>query len=249
MPHPGYYEIYLSEMAVGPDTSDIDANWITLADNIPDVTEDQITTGIQAFDVTLPNITCDHCTIQVKQWASDFNWYYYTCTDIRIVSDNDDVNNTHTCVGSDSEWGKTCEWSEAGSLMRIMVLQSIILGTVGLVCFLVLVGTIFYTSECCGCCRDKCGSYIKNKKRHSPFYGQDTNNSGDVEMDDRNTTSIADNNEENVGCCFKIKLNFKTFWLLYTITWTVIIVAFVVTAVIIVEMKNCNISSDYGNDV
>eukprot|EP00486_Rosalina_sp_Unknown_P007416 CAMPEP_0201575770 /NCGR_PEP_ID=MMETSP0190_2-20130828/21183_1 /ASSEMBLY_ACC=CAM_ASM_000263 /TAXON_ID=37353 /ORGANISM="Rosalina sp." /LENGTH=178 /DNA_ID=CAMNT_0048005815 /DNA_START=73 /DNA_END=606 /DNA_ORIENTATION=- len=105
VPHPGYFEIYLSEMAVGPDTNDNDANWITLADNIPDVTEDEITTGIQAFDVTLPpNITCDHCTIQVKQWASDFEWYYYTCTDIQIVADDVSIDNIDTCVGNDSEW-------------------------------------------------------------------------------------------------------------------------------------------------
>ena len=28
VPHPGYFEIYLSEMVVGRDTSDDDANWI-----------------------------------------------------------------------------------------------------------------------------------------------------------------------------------------------------------------------------
>lgn len=247
MPHPGYYEIYLSEIPVGPDTSEDDANWITLADNIPDETEDQITTGIQAFDVTLPNITCDHCTIQIRQWASDFDWYYYTCTDIKIVADDTNIDNTDTCVGDESEWGETCTWSEAGSLVRIMILQSIILGTVGLVCFLILFGVILYTSECCGWRKDKCGSYVRNKKNNDDTNGD----SGDIEMDDRNgnTSTIDNGNEENVGCCFKVKRNLKTFWLLYTITWIFIVVAFVVTAIIIVEMKNCNVASDYGNDV
>ena len=241
VPHPGYYQIYLSEIPVGPDTSEDDANWITLADNIPDTTEDQVTTGIQAFDVTLPNITCDHCTIQVKQWASDFDWYYYTCTDIKIVADDSNIDTDDTCVGDESEWGETCSWSEVESLVRIMILQSIILGTVGLICFLILFGVILYTSECFGCRKDKCGSYVKSKK----------SNSGDIEMDDRNggTSNMDDDIEENVGCCFKINRNLKRFWLLYTITWIFIIVAFVVTSIIIVEMKNCNVASDYGNDV
>lgn len=256
VPHPGYFEIYLSDIAVGRDTSDDEANWIILDDFIQDPTEDSITTGIQAFNIDLPNITCNHCTLRVKQWASDLDWYYTTCTDIKIIDNDDDNmmnnNNNDTCVGINSEWGETCEWSEAGSLLRIMILQSIILGTTGLVAFLILVLMISYTSECFGFCNNKCGSYIRNKKNNSSLY-QTGRNNGDIEMDDKtsvnDTTATANHDSINDGCWFKIKRNVKTFWLLYTFTWIFIIVAFVVVAVIIVEMKNCNISSDYGEDV
>ena len=61
VPHPGYFGIYLSQMAVGRDTSDEEAAWITLNDYIEDETDDSATTGIQAFAVDLPgNISCDH---------------------------------------------------------------------------------------------------------------------------------------------------------------------------------------------
>ena len=73
------------------------SNSFVLAEGIDDMNPDD-ETGYQRFLVDLPaNVTCDSCTIQVKQWVYDLSWYYYACVDVEIV-DNSDNNDDGSFV-------------------------------------------------------------------------------------------------------------------------------------------------------
>jgi MYXO-CTERM domain-containing protein len=96
VPHPGHYRI-----AFDPDgqrftdpsaPDDVAPRMYVLVDNIADKT------GTQSYsqDVTLPNITCTNCTLQLMQimtdkqangWGNDD--FYYQCADLVLESDAD----------------------------------------------------------------------------------------------------------------------------------------------------------------
>lgn len=119
VPHPGHYRIALVDKAVQP--GDEDVPWIVLEDNIKDENADDLT-GMQAFYVQIPaNITCKNCTIQVRQWADDFQWYYYTCADVEIVASGSDKSAFPDAKQED------CVWTAAGPRLRMQILQTMLI--------------------------------------------------------------------------------------------------------------------------
>lgn len=127
--HPGYYDIAISYTPVNP--GDNNAEFVTIASLIPDVGDG---TGYQSFIVTLPeNRTCDHCTIQIKQWADDLQWFYYACTDVEIVN-----GVTNTTISP-----STCQFRSGPALLRILILQDILIGTYFLTIVLFLAAFCF----------------------------------------------------------------------------------------------------------
>ena len=133
--HPGYYDIAIAYTPVNPGDTNVD--FVPLASAVPDTGD---STGFQSFIVTLPlNRTCEHCTIQVKQWADDLQWFYYACTDIEIVA-----GSTNTTVEPSS-----CQFRSGPPLLRILILQSTLISSY----FLILV--IFLLVWAFVACRSK----------------------------------------------------------------------------------------------
>ncbi len=59
-----------------------DQNFVLLADNIKDFANQRF----QTYSLTLPNQTCDACTLQLIQTMPDAgNSLYYSCADIRLI--------------------------------------------------------------------------------------------------------------------------------------------------------------------
>ncbi len=94
VPHPGHYRISFDDDGfdsfVDPEAyDDFYTNDTVLIDNIPDME------GTETYmqEVTLPDIECDNCTIQVVQMMTDKPPYgdgndlYYQCIDIVLESD------------------------------------------------------------------------------------------------------------------------------------------------------------------
>lgn len=75
--HPGYYQISYSTQA------DSANGFITLQNNIANPAGK---TATQSFEVTLPNITCGNCTLQLIQWMTETNppSPYYSCADFSL---------------------------------------------------------------------------------------------------------------------------------------------------------------------
>lgn len=72
--HSGVFKIYFSPAN--------DANFVLLADNIKDYANQPF----QTYTLSLPNQTCDACTLQLIQTMPDSgNSLYYSCADIRLV--------------------------------------------------------------------------------------------------------------------------------------------------------------------
>ncbi len=58
-----------------------------LLDGIPDAAGGP---GTYSVEVTLPNETCDNCTLQLIQYMTDRNEPYYVCADLRIEGETGD---------------------------------------------------------------------------------------------------------------------------------------------------------------
>jgi len=115
VPHPGHYRISFDDDGqddfVDPaDYDDFYTNDTVLLDNIPD----NEGTGTYMQEVTLPDIPCVNCTIQVVQMMTDKPPYgdgndlYYQCIDIVLTGDDpttdtDDPTTDDPTTGSDSE--------------------------------------------------------------------------------------------------------------------------------------------------
>lgn len=88
--HPGHYRI-----AFDDNGSDAFQNPSQPTDNFPSTLVDQIADkggGHYSQQVTLPNIKCDNCTLQLVQvmtTAVPYNSFYYQCADI-VLSDGAD---------------------------------------------------------------------------------------------------------------------------------------------------------------
>lgn len=126
--HPATYDVTLFyNAALGPGDSldqvsekDTVVLQETRSDDHP---EDQ--TGYQRFLVDLPlNKTCETCTIQIKQWAEDFDWYYYACVDVQIVSQLDGS----FLPDADALSPDQCVWEPAPARIRANILRSILIG-------------------------------------------------------------------------------------------------------------------------
>lgn len=90
VPHPGWYRISFDDNG---DDGFIDPASIDDVNNSPTVLLDEITDldGLQSYtqEVTLPNIECDNCTLQLIQVMTDKqgdgwgnNEFYYRCADL-----------------------------------------------------------------------------------------------------------------------------------------------------------------------
>lgn len=111
VPHPGHYRISFDNDGeddfVDPaDYDDFYTNDTVLLDNIPD----NEGTGTYMQEVTLPNIPCDNCTLQVVQMMTDKPPYgdgndlYYQCIDIVLTGDDPTDSDTDDPTSeSDSE--------------------------------------------------------------------------------------------------------------------------------------------------
>jgi len=79
--HPGHFRIAFSP------ANDADFNTNVLLDNIPDTmgTETPLPHLFRAT-ITLPNKSCDACTLQLIQVMTDSNTNYYSCSDIKLAS-------------------------------------------------------------------------------------------------------------------------------------------------------------------
>lgn len=118
--HPATYDIALAYESVGP--GDTATEWVNLVKALPDpAPADQ--TGYQRFLINVPaNKTCDACTIQVRQYAADLDWYYYACADVMIVLEEDSAEATTT--------EEECIWTPGPSRIRAKILTSIVVGSV-----------------------------------------------------------------------------------------------------------------------
>ena len=136
VPHTGYFYINLADTPVGP--NDPEPDWVVvLMDDTPQTT-DGSTTATQRFSVTIPfGMASPHATIQVKQWSDQFQWYYYACTDIRIVSNVSDVMPISSELCWDQSDGQ-CLRSDGPSRLRMGILEPITYGTWAIVSVLAL---------------------------------------------------------------------------------------------------------------
>ncbi|MCW5808206.1 MAG: lytic polysaccharide monooxygenase, partial [Deltaproteobacteria bacterium] len=86
--HPGHYRI-----AFDDDGNDVFVNPNNPNDNFPSTLVEPIadkTGGHYTQEVTLPNITCDNCTLQLMQIMTTqvpYNSFYYQCADITLAGD------------------------------------------------------------------------------------------------------------------------------------------------------------------
>jgi uncharacterized membrane protein len=107
-------------------------------------------TGFHNIKITLPNIDCPTCTLQVAQWADEFNWYYYSCSDIRITADASISTNIESNC-TQRIFDGTCDTFEpAEMLVRIGILETIYWGSFGVftvALVLILAGVIFYAKK------------------------------------------------------------------------------------------------------
>jgi Lytic polysaccharide mono-oxygenase, cellulose-degrading len=96
VPHPGHFRLSLSTEGDGAFVDPIDYDDFYPADNVLlDDIEDPDGTSAHAVELTLPEIECDACVLQLIQvmtdkspWGPDGgNELYYQCADIRIVAD------------------------------------------------------------------------------------------------------------------------------------------------------------------
>jgi hypothetical protein len=67
----------------------------------------------------------EKCTIQVKQWAEDFDWYYYACVDVEIVLELDGTADIDKGLPPDQ-----CVWEPADSRTRANIRRSILIFSV-----------------------------------------------------------------------------------------------------------------------
>ncbi|MFL5322341.1 MAG: SCE4755 family polysaccharide monooxygenase-like protein [Myxococcaceae bacterium] len=100
--HPGHYRLAYS---LGADT-DAEFNQHVLADNIPNPTGLQAT---NSMDVTMPNINCDNCTLQLVMVMTETNppTNYYSCADIRLYGSDAGVESDAGSGGGGGGGGAT----------------------------------------------------------------------------------------------------------------------------------------------
>jgi len=91
--HVGVYAVYFAESndAINPAGCGANKPGNCLEQNlIDDVADPAGNQGTHEIEVTLPDVECENCTIQVIQWMSDGNGSYtpyYTCSDISLKAD------------------------------------------------------------------------------------------------------------------------------------------------------------------
>ncbi|KAJ3042570.1 hypothetical protein HDV00_007104 [Rhizophlyctis rosea] len=151
VPHDGNIGISLSTSTVQPGGDQRDFKYLLFDGNVYNGT-----TGIHSIPITLPpNITCDSCTIQARQWAPEFKWYYYSCSDVRIVAQGSAEANALTAADTCSDRLDRCgtEWFEpAAPLVEDMIFQQGIAG-IGFCLLLFIPLLIVAINALLRCCR------------------------------------------------------------------------------------------------
>jgi hypothetical protein len=127
-------------------------------------------TSLHSITVKIPsNLTCDACTLQVRQWAPEFSWYYYSCSDVRVQARTNTTAIKSTCRSAIDD--NTCTISAAPPQVRILILQSILVAVAVIVCLTAaIVGIILVVLKigrisCCGWCCGPC-----QKRNNVPWY-------------------------------------------------------------------------------
>jgi hypothetical protein len=123
--HPGYFRISFDEDGhddfVDPaDYNDFYTNVSVLVDDLfPH--EQPSNTNSYEFDLTLPNVECENCTIQLIQIMTDkppyevgTNDIYYNCLDVTLMPDGDPIVNALCDFSGDS----MCDGADINLLMN-----------------------------------------------------------------------------------------------------------------------------------
>ncbi|MDD9940116.1 MAG: hypothetical protein OXU20_03540 [Myxococcales bacterium] len=94
----------MGDPACGEGKEDYCSNETVLLDNLdPHASAGFLTQETYTWSVTLPNIECDNCTLQIIQMMNDFNFHprpypaddiYYHCIDLVLSNDAPETNDT-----------------------------------------------------------------------------------------------------------------------------------------------------------
>lgn len=182
VPHPATYDIALAYEPVGP--GDMTAEWVNLVRELPDpAPSDQ--TGYQRFLINVPaNKTCDACTIQVRQYAADLDWYYYACADVKIVLLGEDD------TAAEVTTTKECVWTPGPSRIRAKILTSIVVGSVVLFDALLTIAWFLWV------CRSRRKKGGKNTRSSQDGKGRQTTS---ISYEEVETPNVGESNEDDVG--------------------------------------------------
>ncbi|MCB9026571.1 MAG: lytic polysaccharide monooxygenase [Bdellovibrionaceae bacterium] len=83
--HPGHFEIWFS--------MENDDNWALLKTIIDDQSGRNNASHFFTNSISVPDVTCDNCTLQIRQIMTDRNppTLYYSCADVQISPNNPPV--------------------------------------------------------------------------------------------------------------------------------------------------------------
>ena len=148
MDHFGYFEVSLATVPVSPGQPQSLFN-VPLHYEV----ELQNGTAYHNFPIVIPaNVTCNPtCTVQVRQWADDFDWYYYACVDVDVLNRSTfeamsvldpEMQDTESNCTSRIAAGRCGRWEPGPFHIRTTILQTIVFGSVALVCLIGLVVVI-----------------------------------------------------------------------------------------------------------
>jgi hypothetical protein len=121
--HPGHYRVAFNldgDAFPLPNTS---------ADNFPSVLVDQIADrsggGLYSQEVTLPDVECDNCTLQLMQimtTVEPYNSFYFQCSDIILSSSAPGPDaGAGTDPGGDLNGGCSAAQSSKGSVLFVLL--------------------------------------------------------------------------------------------------------------------------------
>lgn len=86
--HPGHFRIAFSEKGQSFPAATVEPGeegGQILAEDIPD--DSSKSGGKFSYEITLPNVTCDDCTLQLIQVMTDSGDFYYQCADLVLEGD------------------------------------------------------------------------------------------------------------------------------------------------------------------
>ena len=113
--------------------------------------ESKVQAGTHGILITVPNVTCDRCTLRAEQHATDLEVYYWTCADVRIVP----ASTAHPLGSSDCRThvaAGTCEeWVPVDEIPSMKVVRGIIAKVAGGLWILVLICVARANGLCCLC--------------------------------------------------------------------------------------------------
>ena len=129
--------------------------------------ETAVSAGTHGVEITVPDITCDRCTLRAEQWATDLQLYYWTCADVRIVRPSAERPIGSSDCRTRITKGTCEEWLPVGQIPSMKVTGMIIWGLVA-VSVAVISGAVAAVNGLC-CCKgtsklslpeDDCGTKL-----------------------------------------------------------------------------------------